>query len=76
MATGDEHAGQYRPFALVGLAVTGVLTGAAMGALTNSINGWVDPVYFRNILGWHDVDDVQRAIIAQGIKLSEVQIGT
>ena len=30
MATGDEHAGQYRPFALVGLAVTGVLTGAAM----------------------------------------------
>ena len=67
MATGDEHAGQYHPFALVGLAVTGVLTGAALGGLTNSVNGWISPLYFRNILGWHDVNDVWRATIAQGI---------
>jgi hypothetical protein len=52
---------------LVGLAATGVLTGAALGALTNSVNGWVSPLYFRNIMGWRDVDDVWRASIAQGI---------
>jgi len=67
MATGNEYTDQHRPFALVGLAVTGVLAGAALGALTNSINGWVSPLYFRNILHWHDVDDVWRASIAQGI---------
>ncbi len=67
MATGDERAGQYHPFALVGLAVTGVLTGAALGALTNSVNGWVSPLYFHNILRWHDVEDVWRASVAQGI---------
>ncbi len=67
MATGDEHMDQHRPFALVGLAVTGILAGAALGALTNSINGLVSPLYFRNILHWHDVDDVWRASIAQGI---------
>jgi hypothetical protein len=68
MATaGDEHMDRHRPLALVGLAATGVLTGAALGALTNSINGWVSPLYFRNILRWQDVDDVWRASIAQGI---------
>lgn len=58
---------QYRPFALIGLAVTGILAGAVLGALTNCINGLVSPLYFCNILGWHDVDDVWRASIAQGI---------
>jgi hypothetical protein len=53
--------------ALVGLAVTGILAGAGLGALTNGINGWVSPLDFRNILRWHDVDDVWRASIAQGI---------
>ncbi|HUT09009.1 MAG TPA: hypothetical protein VMY42_00800 [Thermoguttaceae bacterium] len=57
----------YRPFALIGLAVTGIVAGAALGALTNSINGWVSPLYFRNILRWHDVEDVWRASIAQGV---------
>jgi hypothetical protein len=41
MVTGDQRTDPYRPFALVGLAVTGVLTGVALGGLTNSINGWV-----------------------------------
>ena len=67
MVAGNEHTAQHRPFALIGLAVTGVLTGAVLGALTNSINGWVSPLYFCNILGWDDVGDVWRASIAQGI---------
>ena len=67
MATGDQRTDPHRPFALVGLAVTGVLTGAVFGALTNSINGRVSPLYFRNILRWHDVEDVWRAAVAQGI---------
>jgi hypothetical protein len=62
-----KDSNQHRPFALVGLAVTGVFTGAVLGALTNSINGWVSPLYFRNILRWHDVEDIWRASIAQGI---------
>jgi hypothetical protein len=64
---GTQPTDQHRPLALLGLAVTGILTGAALGALTNSINGWVSPLYFRNILNWHDVADVWRASIAQGI---------
>ena len=67
MAIGEKNTDQHRPFALVGLAVTGILAGAALGALTNSINGWVSPLYFRNVLRWHDVEDVWRASIAQGI---------
>ncbi len=56
-----------RPGALVGLAVTGVGLGAALGALTNSVNGWVSPTYFRQTMRWDDVVDVWRASIAQGI---------
>lgn len=52
---------------MVGLAFTGVLMGAVLGALTNSVNGWVSPTYFRNIMRWHDVADIWRASIAQGI---------
>jgi hypothetical protein len=65
MTTQDSN--QHRPLALVGIAVTGVLTGAFLGAITNSINGWISPLYFQNILHWHDVEDVWRASIAQGI---------
>jgi hypothetical protein len=56
-----------RPGALIGLAFAGVLLGAALGALTNSINGAVSPLYFQTILRWHDVSNVWRASIAQGI---------
>jgi hypothetical protein len=52
---------------MIGLAFTGVLLGAVFGALTNSVNGWVSPSYFRNIMRWHDVADIWRASIAQGI---------
>lgn len=55
------------PGALIGIAFSGVLLGAILGALANSINGWVSPLYFRNIMQWHDVEDIWRASIAQGI---------
>ncbi|NLE59891.1 MAG: hypothetical protein GX616_16180 [Planctomycetes bacterium] len=56
-----------RPGAVIGLAFTGILLVAILGALTNSVNGWVSPTYFRNIMRWHDVADIWRASIAQGI---------
>ena len=67
MAAGDQHIEQHHPIALIGLAVTGILAAAALGAVTNGINGWISPLYFRNILRWHDVANVWRASIAQGI---------
>jgi ABC-type Fe3+-siderophore transport system permease subunit len=42
-----------RPGALIAVAFTGVLLGAVLGALTNSIHGWVSPTDFRNIMRWH-----------------------
>lgn len=56
-----------RPVDLSALAVTGVLLGAATGALTNAVNGWVSPLYFVTILGWEEGHDVQSAAIGQGI---------
>jgi hypothetical protein len=52
---------------MIALVFTGVLLGAILGALTNSVNGWVSPTYFRNIMRWHEVTDIWRASIAQGI---------
>jgi hypothetical protein len=56
-----------RPLTLFGIAVTGVFASACLGAITNAVNGWVSPLYFVTILGWHGVEDVWRASIAQGI---------
>ncbi len=56
-----------RPGALIGVALSGILLGAILGAVTNSINGWVSPLYFRNIMRWDDVENIWRASIAQGI---------
>lgn len=67
MATNDLPLAPHRPLALVGLAVTGIITGAVLGSLTNSINGWISPLYFRTVLRWHDVENVWRASIAEGI---------
>lgn len=60
-------AGDSRPLALAGTFATGVVAGATLGALTNAVNGAVSPTYFVRILGWHDVADVWRASIAQGV---------
>jgi hypothetical protein len=56
-----------RPLALFGIAVTGVLVCAGIGAVTNAVNGWISPRYFVTILGWRGVKDVWRASIAQGV---------
>jgi hypothetical protein len=56
-----------RPTALAGIALTGILAGAFIGGTTNAVNGFVSPTYFINILRWHDVENVWRASIAQGI---------
>jgi hypothetical protein len=63
-----------RPAAMVGLSFTGVCLGALLGGLTNAVSGWVSPTYFRNILRWHDVVDIWRAVVAQGI-LEGLMIG-
>ncbi len=56
-----------RPRALVGLGLTGIGLGIGLGALTNGISGWLSPEYFRQVMGWQDVQDVWRASIAEGI---------
>ena len=56
-----------RPGSLIAIAFTGVVVGAMLGALTNTVNGWVSPLYFRNIMRWDDVENLWRASIAQGI---------
>ncbi|MDY0167622.1 MAG: hypothetical protein RBS80_13830 [Thermoguttaceae bacterium] len=56
-----------RPRSLIAVAFTGVAAGAILGAFTNAINGWVSPLYFRNIMGWANLENVWRASIAQGI---------
>ncbi len=56
-----------RTAAILAVAFTCVVMGALIGALTNMVNGAVSPLYFRNIMGWHDVQDVWRASVAQGI---------
>lgn len=56
-----------RPLTLFAIAVSGVLASAFLGGSTNAVNGLVSPRYFVTILGWHNVADVWRASIAQGI---------
>ncbi len=68
MTTPDEKsAPRSRPLDLAAIALTGVLAGGLLGAITNAVNGWVSPLYFVTILGWQDVEDVWRASIAQGL---------
>lgn len=59
--------GPIRPGALIGLAVGGIVLGAALGASTNAVNGRVSPDYFRAVMHWSEVRDVGRAAIAQGV---------
>ena len=67
MQNAEKHLDSARPLDLFGLAATGVLAGAAIGAFTNLVNGLVSPTYFVNIMRWQDVNNVWRASIAQGI---------
>lgn len=56
-----------RPVALAGTAATLIVAGAFIGASTNAVNGVVSPIYFRNVMKWEDVENISRAIVAQGI---------
>jgi len=52
---------------IIAVALTCVIMGALIGALTNMVNGAVSPLYFQNIMRWDDVQDVWRASVTQGI---------
>ena len=51
---------------IVWVALSCILIGAVIGATTNMINGYVSPVYFRNVMDW-DFENIWKASIAQGI---------
>lgn len=52
---------------MAGIFLTGVLGGAVLGAMTNAVNGWVSPYYFVIVMRWHEIHDIWRASVAQGI---------
>lgn len=56
-----------RPVSLIGIWLSGILGAAVLGIAANAINSQVSPLYFRNVMHWHDVSNITRAIIAQGI---------
>ncbi|WP_136467636.1 hypothetical protein [Flagellimonas onchidii] len=43
-----------------------IFLGAFIGGTTNLINGYISPIYFKNIMRW-DFENIWRACIAQGI---------
>ena len=49
------------------IAITCIFLGAIIGLITNMINGVISPLYFRNIMQWHDINNIWSAIIAQGL---------
>jgi hypothetical protein len=55
MTTADQHPDPYRPLAHVGLAVTGILAGAVVDALTNSINGQISLVLSEAVRGGQEL---------------------
>lgn len=48
------------------IAITCIALGAIIGLFTNMINGVISPLYFINIMQWHDIDNIWSAIITQG----------
>ena len=52
--------------AITSLIIFIIFLGAFIGGSTNLINGYVSPVYFKNIMRW-DFEDVWAASVAQGI---------
>lgn len=63
----DTPSTSAKPGTLIGIALTTVGAAAVLGAATNAVNGTVSPTYYRNILRWHHVEEIWRAVIAQGI---------
>jgi len=58
---------QPRPLDLAGIAATGVLACAFLGATTNAVNGAVSPRYFITILHWYNVENVLVGVLAASI---------
>jgi hypothetical protein len=56
-----------RPGALLAIAATAVGMGGFIGATTNAVGGAVSPLYFQNVLGWGEIENIWRAAVAQGI---------
>ncbi|SFJ10835.1 hypothetical protein [Planctomicrobium piriforme] len=63
----DAAAPSLRPMTLPALFFTSVASSGLTGGLTNAINGQVSPTYFIRVLGWDNVENVWRAVIAQGV---------
>jgi hypothetical protein len=49
------------------LFVIGPILGSALGAITNSVDGYVSPKYFQEVMRWRSSDDPLRMSIRQGI---------
>jgi hypothetical protein len=61
---------QPRPFALMVIAIAGILAGIIIGVTTNAINGFVSPEYFIRVMHWQYVQNVTnlwQACIIQGV---------
>ena len=48
------------------LSITCVLMGGTIGAITNMVNGFVSPYYFKTIMNWN-FQEIWIASVAQGI---------
>jgi hypothetical protein len=56
-----------RPLSFFGMALTGVLICVCTGAIQNTFNYWISPLFFYQILSTAGYDTVWEASIAQGI---------
>jgi hypothetical protein len=65
--SGPNSSGFVKPISIILLWTTAIFGAAVLGFVTNAINAQVSEQYFRTILGWQNVTDITRAIIAQGI---------
>lgn len=51
---------------VVWCSITGIFAGVGLGVISNSVNGYVSPSYFVEVMGWTDVKNVWLASIVQG----------
>ncbi len=52
---------------IIAVAFSCIAIGAILGAICNIVNGAVSPQYFQSNMPWHNISDIWRAAIAQGI---------
>src|SRR5580700_1456395 len=56
-----------RPLMLAAISGCGVLAGGFLGSATNAVNGSISPGYFVTVMGWHNIEDIWRASVAEGL---------